>query len=108
MKNPKAFDLPLLYSKILCFEDYGDASELDMEEAMCRRLMKLGLSESLVPKLKSHFGSLLLRKSQRLQPLRLFEQGDLHVEICSGSGEWLSQQAGSRRSVSNYFLKAMF
>ena len=100
MKHPKPLEWPSFYRKILCFEDYGDAFEdLELSEAMCRRLQKLGLSDSLRPQLKSHIESLVLPKSQRLQPKRLFEAaGDLHVEICSGSGEWLAQQVAWSRS----------
>lgn len=122
-KNPlhAGIDLENLYMRTLCFEDYGDSEESDsssLAAQMCRRLcQKFGLESDgpMAQTVLQHFCTVLeppkkKRKrddqkkppsgSPRLDLRRLFassvaksSESPLHLEICSGSGEWLSSQA---------------
>ena len=105
-------DLDGLYTRTLCFEDYGDCSVADSEtlgDAMCRRICdKFGLhsSTSSAKGISKRFNSAFTeqpskkqKKARRFDLKSIFcEDRDrpLHLELCSGSGEWLCSQAHVR------------
>ncbi|CAE7884819.1 age-1 [Symbiodinium sp. KB8] len=121
-----AIDLPKLFMRTLCFEDYGDsqtAASESLAQALHRRLCeKLGLengtdaAETVRQKFRTLTGKGSKKRKAtegteatvpraRIDLRGLFaEPGEeftqtLHLELCSGSGEWLCSQALRDTSV---------